>query len=75
VAAADFSIGQTAIRVTVSIGAAVLTPEVRNEEQLAVRADEGLIRAKQQGRNRVCLWSASTSEAAILSPPQAAPSA
>jgi diguanylate cyclase (GGDEF)-like protein/PAS domain S-box-containing protein len=75
VAAADFSVGQAAIRVTVSIGAAVLTPEVRNEEQLAVRADEGLICAKRQGRNRVCVWSAEASEAIVLSPPKAAPNA
>jgi diguanylate cyclase (GGDEF)-like protein len=69
VAAAGFRNDQAEIRVTLSIGAAVLTPEVRSEEQLAVRADEGLICAKRQGRNRVCLWSHAASEAAILSPP------
>ena len=75
VAAADFHIGQTAIRITVSLGAAVLTPEVQSEEQLAARADEGLLWAKRQGRNRVCLWSVNASEAAILCPPQTAPNA
>jgi diguanylate cyclase (GGDEF)-like protein/PAS domain S-box-containing protein len=75
VAAADFRSAGMEIRVTLSIGAAVLTPEVRSEEQLAVRADEGLIWAKRQGRNRVYLWSANASEAAIFSPPQAAPRA
>jgi len=73
VAAADFRVGEAAIRVTVSLGAAVLTPEIQNEEQLAVRADEGLLWAKRQGRNRVCLWSANAPEAAVLSPPQTAP--
>ena len=75
VAAADFRIAQTSIRVTVSLGAAVLTPEIQGEEQLAVRADEGLLCAKRQGRNRVCLWSANASAAAVLCPPQAAPNA
>ncbi len=75
VAAADFRSGEAAIRVTVSLGAAVLTPEIQSEEQLAVRADEGLLWAKRQGRNRVCLWSASAPEAAILCPPQTAPNA
>ena len=69
VAAAGFRSDQAEIRITLSIGVAVLTPEVRSEEQLAVRADEGLVCAKRLGRNRVCLWSAGASEAGILSPP------
>jgi diguanylate cyclase (GGDEF)-like protein/PAS domain S-box-containing protein len=63
-AAADFRVGQAgganppaAIRVTVSIGVTVLTPDVAREEQLASRADVALYRAKREGRNRVCLWS------------------
>ena len=64
-ASADFTVGQAgganmpaAIRVTVSIGVTVLTPDISNEEQLASRADEALYRAKSEGRNKVCLWSA-----------------
>jgi len=75
VAAADIRVAKAAIRVTVSLGAAVLTPDIQSEEQLAARADDGLLWAKRQGRNRVCPWSASASEAASLSPPQAAPNA
>jgi diguanylate cyclase (GGDEF)-like protein/PAS domain S-box-containing protein len=75
VAAADFRVAQASIRLTVSLGAAVLTPDLQSEEQLAVRADEGLLRAKRQGRNRVCLWSANPPGGAVPLSPQNAPNA
>jgi len=43
-------------RVTVSIGVAALTDDTSDEEMLLHRADRALMRAKQEGRNRVCLW-------------------
>ena len=75
VAGTDFRVGEASIRVTLSLGAAVLTPDLQSEEQLAVRADEGLFRAKRQGRNRVCLWSVHPPEAAVPPPPRPAPNA
>jgi diguanylate cyclase (GGDEF)-like protein/PAS domain S-box-containing protein len=75
VAAADFRIAEASIRITVSLGAAVLTPDLQSEEQLAVRADEGLLQAKRQGRNRVCLRLANPPETVVPPPPQPAPNA
>lgn len=42
------------IRVTISIGAALLTDTDRAATDLIKRADEGLYAAKNSGRNRVC---------------------
>lgn len=42
-----------ALRITVSIGAAGLEPDVSEWQWLLRRADEALCRAKQEGRNRV----------------------
>lgn len=42
------------IRVTISIGAALLTDTDRAATELIKRADEGLYAAKNSGRNRVC---------------------
>jgi len=40
--------------VTISVGGAMLTPEMASSEHLLGRADEALYQAKQTGRNRVC---------------------
>ncbi len=42
------------IRVTISVGCAVLSEEDRNAAELLKRADERLYQAKNSGRNRVC---------------------
>jgi diguanylate cyclase (GGDEF)-like protein len=42
------------IRVTISIGAALLTDTDRAANELIKRADERLYAAKNSGRNRVC---------------------
>lgn len=42
------------IPVTVSIGAAVLSPDDKTATELVQRADEKLYEAKRGGRNRVC---------------------
>lgn len=60
-------IGALKLKVTVSVGAATISADVRDEEQLIRRADEALMQAKREGRNRVCSWkpgleSADTSE-------------
>lgn len=47
--------GKTAT-LTVSIGMAELTPDVRDLDVLVQRADEALYQAKESGRNRTCIW-------------------
>jgi diguanylate cyclase (GGDEF)-like protein/PAS domain S-box-containing protein len=54
---------ETVIGVTASIGVAALTPETRDLAFLIDRADQAQYRAKNAGRNRVCLWE--TQERAI----------
>jgi diguanylate cyclase (GGDEF)-like protein len=49
-----FVFQQDKIKVTVSIGCAVLVEEDRNAGELLKRADEKLYQAKNAGRNRVC---------------------
>jgi diguanylate cyclase (GGDEF)-like protein len=49
-----FVFQQDKIKVTISVGAAVLTDEDRNAGELLKRADERLYQAKNSGRNRVC---------------------
>ena len=44
------------IRVTVSIGVTVMSPEVPTLEALLERTDQALYRAKHAGRNRVAVW-------------------
>ncbi len=50
------------IKVTISIGAALLSESDRNANELIKRADEHLYQAKQSGRNRVCPATGSTSQ-------------
>ena len=49
-----FVFQQDKIRLTISVGAAVLGEEDRNAGELLKRADERLYQAKNSGRNRVC---------------------
>lgn len=42
-------------RVTVSIGLSYLSPEARTAQDLILRADAALYRAKESGRNQVCV--------------------
>jgi len=44
------------LRVTVSIGVAVLSPDVPSLAVLLERTDQALYRAKNSGRNRVVVW-------------------
>jgi diguanylate cyclase (GGDEF)-like protein len=45
------------IRVTVSIGIANMTQDVKKEQELIKRADEALYNAKENGRNRIEIYS------------------
>ena len=49
----DFTHGDVTVAPTISIGIAMLTPEIASAEQLARIADEALYRAKEAGRNTV----------------------
>jgi two-component system, cell cycle response regulator len=46
--------GETAISVTVSVGLAMLEPEMTDPLELIDSADRALYRAKESGRNQVC---------------------
>jgi diguanylate cyclase (GGDEF)-like protein len=50
---ANFTFGDWKLDVTVSIGAAELTSEIKSAEQLLSRADKALYEAKSQGKNKV----------------------
>ncbi|NLT34504.1 MAG: diguanylate cyclase [Gaiellales bacterium] len=52
----DLPEGPPLPRVTVSVGVAALTAECSNLDQLVGLSDRALYLAKQQGRNRVCVW-------------------
>jgi diguanylate cyclase (GGDEF)-like protein len=44
------------MKVTISIGVAVLQADVTTQQVLVDRADEALYRAKNDGRNQVKIW-------------------
>jgi len=54
---------QGALRLTVCAGAAALSDDMKDEEELCRRADCALLIAKRRGRNSVCVW-----DSAILGP-------
>ena len=60
VAAVAVRTGQGTIVPTASIGVASLTPDDRSFEQLLIRADRALYRAKESGRDRVVVAEDST---------------
>jgi len=61
--------GTAPVRVTISVGIAVLERSRRDLTELMAAADAALYRAKEQGRNQVCLSSEST-----MAQPMAVPS-
>jgi diguanylate cyclase (GGDEF)-like protein len=54
VEAHEFVFQQDRIKVTISVGCAQLTDDLRNAGELLKRSDEKLYEAKNSGRNRVC---------------------
>ncbi len=50
------------IRITISIGVAVFPDHAQNESELVRAADAALYKAKQTGRNRVCLFEPETAK-------------
>jgi diguanylate cyclase (GGDEF)-like protein len=50
-----FTLDDLSIRVTISIGVAVVPSRCESIDSLVAAADEALYRAKETGRNRVCL--------------------
>ena len=62
VESAEFVPGGNSLKVTVSIGVSAWMPEIKeNFEELVRRADSALYSAKQQGRNRICSGSRTSS--------------
>lgn len=51
----EFEIGATKIKVTVSLGVASYPVDASKQNDLIAKADEMLYKAKEGGRNRVCL--------------------
>lgn len=50
----QISESQTPIDITVSIGVSIISDECNSKDRLLKKADEGLYKAKESGRNRVC---------------------
>lgn len=59
VAEHKFRAGENVLKVTVSVGLAMLDPSIARAEDLIEAADRALYRAKDAGRNQVC-WQNST---------------
>lgn len=57
---AQTEVGDCPVHITVSAGVAGLESESEDIDDLLRRADQGLYLAKNQGRNRVCLWQSVT---------------
>ena len=57
---------QMPLRVTVSIGVALLTEEIVDLDALLLRTDEALYAAKRAGRDRVHTWSLDTQQNSIV---------
>lgn len=55
VAADPIRIGETELRITLSIGAAIVPPHAKMPASVLAIADEALYDAKRFGRNRVCM--------------------
>ncbi len=55
VANESFRVCDQAVRITVSIGVAAYSAQMEQEQDLVALADRALYRAKQSGRNRVCV--------------------
>ncbi len=53
IAETDIDAGETTLRITISIGVSVLSPEDDRVESALKRADDALYEAKRSGRNRV----------------------
>ncbi|WP_338442150.1 PAS domain S-box protein [Synechococcus elongatus IITB4] len=58
----SLNLPQQAIAITISVGIAVLTPEVFTLDQLLDRADRALYQAKNEGRDRVILLESNSEE-------------
>ncbi|MCZ6834635.1 MAG: HDOD domain-containing protein [Planctomycetota bacterium] len=67
--------GPDEIQITISIGVSICDPAppagTKNVEQIIAAADKALYRAKQEGRNRVCLESKAMRTESIQAPAQA----
>ncbi|WP_353347568.1 GGDEF domain-containing protein [Oceaniserpentilla sp. 4NH20-0058] len=44
------------LKVTISLGVALITPDVQDKDELIRQADAALYRAKHNGRNQVQIW-------------------
>jgi len=51
-------IGHTKVHITISLGVAQMDEDCQSVDELFHRADRALYLAKQNGRNRVCIWQA-----------------
>lgn len=52
----SFSVGESKLSLTLSIGIATYPYDAKTKEDLISRADEALYYAKRNGRNQACLW-------------------
>ena len=60
VAGYTFKTGRVDLTLTISLGVAILDPEVQTLSDLIDQADQALYAAKRAGRNRVCHWNNET---------------